>query len=115
MIRNVTRDTVLAEHVVEAKSMFSRMRGMLGRRFDNFDSMLFKRNNSVHTWFMGIPIDVAFLDDEGVVMSLSQNLRPWRMTGCFSAKMTIELPAGVFERTGTVVGDRLDVIADSRI
>ena len=112
MIRNLTRDTELASRVVEARRHFSRMRGMLGRRFDDFDAMLFNRNNSIHTWFIGITMDVAFLDKGGVVVSLTSNLKPWRMTGCFSACTTIELPAGTLVRTKTVLGDQLDVVAD---
>ena len=115
MIRNLTRDTELASRVFEAKSYLSRMRGMLGRRFDNFDAMLFQKNNSVHTFFMGIPIDVVFVDHEGVVKFQSNTLKPWRMTGCLAAKTTIEFPAGTLKRTGTTVGDRLDILTDATI
>lgn len=51
--------------------------------------------NSIHTFFMRFPIDVAFLDSQGTVVAMYENLRPWRLTFIhFSAKSVLETAAG---------------------
>ncbi len=34
--------------------------------------------NSLHTCFVRFPIDVVFLDEQGAVLAIRRNLRPWR-------------------------------------
>ncbi len=51
--------------------------------------------NSIHTFFMKFPIDVAFIDSKGKVVAMYENLRPWRLTFIhFSAKSVLETAAG---------------------
>jgi len=57
---------------------------------------------------MNYPIDVAFLDKEGLVVAVYADLAPWQRTRLHNnANSALELPAGTLSRTGTVVGDRL--------
>jgi uncharacterized membrane protein (UPF0127 family) len=54
-----------------------------------------KRCNSIHTAFMKFPIDVLFVDKDLKVVSVYENLKPWRITRLhFRASSVIELPAG---------------------
>lgn len=108
MIRNLTRDTVLARQALWARTPLLRLRGMLGRRFDGFDAMIFPRNNSIHMCFMAIPLDVLFVDGQGEVRGLRHSLRPWRLAWQPDACTTIELPAGALLASGTQLGDRLE-------
>ena len=63
MICNLTRRTYLAEHPRWALTPWERLRGMIGRRFvpGEFDAMVFERCSSIHSCWMGIPIDAVFL------------------------------------------------------
>ena len=53
-------------------------------------------------------IDVCFLDSEQKVLKAFSRVRPWRcLQGGRQGRTTLELPAGMLERTGTRAGDRL--------
>jgi uncharacterized membrane protein (UPF0127 family) len=54
---------------------------------------------------MRFPIDVVFVDREGVVRKIVRDLKPWRIAASPRAYAAIELAAGV-ERD-VVPGDRL--------
>ncbi|WP_300621722.1 DUF192 domain-containing protein [Ilumatobacter sp.] len=95
--------------VADARS--ARRRGLLGR--DHLDGALVLRPcRWVHTIGMRFPIDVAFLDDDGVVvktMSMHQRrvgVPVWR------ASVVVEAEAGAFARWGLRVGDVLEVRTD---
>ena len=91
-----------------ADTMLTRMRGLLGRKeLPPGDGMLIRPSPSVHTFFMAFPIDVVFLDRDGKVLKVREDLRPWRTAGCRRAHSTLELAAGEARRHGIAVGDRL--------
>jgi uncharacterized membrane protein (UPF0127 family) len=111
MIRNLTKDTVLANHAADARSIFGRMRGMLRRNFsDTFDAIIFRRNNSIHMWFMHMPLDIVFLDEENRVLDVRHTLKPWRFAAKVGSKTVVELPAGKLAETNTEVGDQLELM-----
>lgn len=91
------------------------MRGMLGRNFTQFDAMVFRRNNSIHMFFMRIPLDVIFLDSQDTVLAVRHRLKPWRMAAEFSASTVIELPAGTLTKTKLAVGDTLEITVDTTV
>jgi uncharacterized membrane protein (UPF0127 family) len=63
--------------------------------------------NSIHTFFMLMPIDVLFLNNEDKVVKIIRNLRPWRMTGIyFKATKVLEMKVGTIPQD-LVVGERL--------
>ena len=97
MIFNLDTRIYLAEHPYWAIGWYDRVRGMIGRNFipGRLDAMVFPRCAAVHFMGMGIPLDVAFLNREGVVLAVCPECRPWgRPVGCRGAAFTIELPAG---------------------
>ena len=106
MIRNLTRNTVLAESERLADRWFIRLRGMIGHDFSAFDGMVFPDCSAIHTFFMGMKIDVLFLDENGMVRRACPEVPPWKC--CLmekSASVTVELPAGTISGTQTSVGD----------
>ena len=55
---------------------------------------------------MTFPLDVLHLDREGRVVAVHRRLQPGRRTAMERrAFHTLELPAGVLEKTGTLPGD----------
>ena len=85
-----------------------RMRGLLGRK--SYDgAMVLPRTRSVHTAFMTMTVDVAFVDADCKVLDTVQ-MRPWRMCRPrMRARGVIEASAGSFERWQLAVGDVLEV------
>jgi uncharacterized membrane protein (UPF0127 family) len=109
MIRNLSRDTVLAEQPRLAASMLWRMRGMIGREFDGFDALVFRRCGSIHTWLMGMSIDVIFVDTDDCVCGIRHELQPWRLAGERRGRTVIELPAGSLAETDIELNDQLEI------
>jgi uncharacterized protein len=93
-----------------AESLFSRMRGLLGRsELPAGHGMLINPAPSVMTYFMRFPIDVVFLDRDWRVVKVVHRLRPWRVAGARHAIAALELPAGTAEACSLQVGDVLEL------
>ena len=114
--RNVSRDSVLAEHVEIAASLWARFMGLMGRRSLAPGHGLWLGGNGIHMMFMRFPIDAVFLGraDAGGgrrVVSVHRGLRPWTGLVPFSrgADGVLELPVGSIDRSGTQVGDVVHV------
>ncbi|MBI3083216.1 MAG: DUF192 domain-containing protein, partial [Candidatus Omnitrophica bacterium] len=62
VIRNLTRQTVVAERAAIATGLIRRMVGLLSRsHLDEGEALIFPRCSAIHTWFMRFPLDVVFL------------------------------------------------------
>ncbi len=88
-----------------------RRHGLLGR--DTFDgAMVIEPCRWVHTIGMRFPIDVAFLDADGLVLRTVR--MPRRRIGrpVRRARRVIEAEAGAFARWGLNVGDVVEVRDD---
>ncbi len=115
MVRNLTRETRLAERAWVASSLPWRLRGMIGRRFGEFDALIFEHTNSIHMFFMGMALDVVFLDAKDQVIGLRRELRPWRLAAKWSSRRVIELPAGMIASSRTELGDVLELDPCARV
>lgn len=88
----------------------ARRRGLLGR--DGLEgALLIEGCRWVHTVGMRFPIDVAFLDADGLVIRTVQ--MPRRRVGMpvFRARSVIEAEAGAFARWGVHVGAVIELRA----
>jgi uncharacterized membrane protein (UPF0127 family) len=104
---NHTRSSVLARELLLALAPWSRLRGLLARPpLAQGQGMLIRPCRSVHTFFMGYPIDLLFLDAHGKVVELLPGLRPWRISPLVAeADCVLELPAGTVGQSRTIRGD----------
>lgn len=71
--------------------------------------LVFPRCRSVHTWFMRIPLDIAFVDASGRVLARHDGVMPWRMLSCSGAAFVIERPSALLALSarggaGTIFG-----------
>jgi uncharacterized membrane protein (UPF0127 family) len=65
--------------------------------------MVIEPCNSVHTFFLGVPLDLLFVDAEHRVLRAIPTLVPWRFSPLVrGARYVVELPAGAAE--GTLAG-----------
>ncbi|MCH4293094.1 DUF192 domain-containing protein [Shewanella sp. 3B26] len=92
--------------VLVAKSMFQKLRGLLGLKpLQEGEAMLITRCSSVHTCFMGYPLDLVYLDSELKVTKLVKSIHPWRASSCFQACQVMEFAAGEIDKMALSVGD----------
>jgi uncharacterized protein len=114
MARNLTRQTVLGEHVEVAGSGATRRKGLLGRNgLGAGEGLWIVPCESVHTFFMRFPIDLVYLDRKNRVRKVRHAVGPWRISACFTAHSVIELPAGSVRQSGTVKGDVVELLAST--
>lgn len=92
-----------------ADDFVSRFKGLMGQTSVPSDGgVFFPRCNSIHTFFMRIPIDVVFIDHNGMVQEVLASLSAWRMLiPRRHVKHTLELGAGQAKRLGIERGVRL--------
>jgi uncharacterized membrane protein (UPF0127 family) len=91
-----------------AESRSHRRRGLLGRT-DLDGALVIRPCRSVHTLGMKFPIDVAFVDADGVVMKTLQMPQHRLGLPVPKARIVIEAKAGAFARWGLRVGDVVEV------
>jgi uncharacterized membrane protein (UPF0127 family) len=104
----LVRDGQVLASLEVADSFRGRGRGLLGR--DGFEgAILLKPARSVHTIGMRFAIDVAFCDDDMVVLRTVRMGRHRVGRPCLKAAQVIEAEAGAFGRWGLQVGDQLDI------
>lgn len=108
---NSTKNQEVANRVEIAESMFSRMKGLLGRNsLEDGAGLLIRPCMGIHTFGMKFPIDAVFLDKKNRVVAVIRELIPNRMTRMYlGATSVIELPAGTLNRTDTLPGDYLEI------
>ena len=98
--------SVVCERCYVADRSAPRIRGLIGWRLDESEGMLLRPSWSIHTAFVGFPIDVVFLDEQLTIMSIAPRLKPWRVAWKLRAHAVLELPAGRCEQLGLARGDR---------
>ncbi|RMG57045.1 MAG: DUF192 domain-containing protein [Gammaproteobacteria bacterium] len=75
------------------------MRGLLFRPCPEADGgLLIRPCNSVHMFGMRYPLDVVFLDRQGIILRAIEGLRPWRAAWAPRAHAALELAAGSIAR-----------------
>jgi uncharacterized protein len=116
--RNLDRDAVLAHPLETAGSLWGKFMGLMGRPpLPPGAGLWLPASNGIHMMFMRFPIDAVFVtrpDADGVrrVRSVHRALRAWigLVPLVRGADGVLELPVGTIDATGTVVGDRLEIV-----
>lgn len=93
-----------------ADSFHLRLRGLLGRDFSRFDGLLIRPCADIHTMFMKYPIDVLFVNNDGEIVRIAAQVKPWvPFIGAKNSKVVIELPAGRAEEWALHAGDCVSI------
>lgn len=108
-VENATRATVVGDRIRTASSFGDRTVGLLRTpSLEQGAGLWIEGAPSIHMFFMRYPIDAVFVDGEGRVTKVVENLKPWRVVWwARGAKDCLELPAGAAAAAGIQVGDRL--------
>lgn len=103
---DVIAEVWLADHYWE------RLRGLLGRPLlRQGQGLLLRPCSSIHTLFMGYPLDIVFLDREGRILRIVKSLRPFHFAlGLKGTYSTLELTEGATAALGMEVGDTLELV-----
>lgn len=102
------KEKILFKQLVIADSFLKKLIGLLRHRSLTEDmAIVLQQCNSIHTIGMRFPIDVVFLDNDGVVLSITENTRPFRFTSNRRAAHTLEMKAGVSKQKEITVGNQL--------
>ena len=111
MVRNQTRNTVLADAADVADTSEKRRTGLLKHTgLEPGQGLWIVPCESVHSFFMKFAIDLVYLDRHKKVKRVRHRMVPWRMSACLTAHSILELPAGVVAATGTQKGDQLEIV-----
>jgi uncharacterized membrane protein (UPF0127 family) len=112
-VYNKTRETFVATEATVADSYVRRLVGLLGKtkRWARFGCGLWIiPSRGVHTIGMLFPIDLIFLSKEKEVVHVEEFVRPFRISKVsLKAASVLEVPAHTIYRTGTKVGDLLEI------
>jgi hypothetical protein len=112
-VYNLTRETFLATEARVADGYFSRLIGLLGktRRWARAGRGLWiVPSHGVHTIGMLFSLDLIFLDRGRRVVHIEEYVRPFRISKVsLKTASVLELPPHTIFRTGTQVGDELEV------
>lgn len=93
-------------NLIECKSFFSRFKGFMFKKNINY-ALLFKRCNSIHTFFMKETIDVIFCNEDNVILYYYKNLSPNKVIfPRKGATRVFELPVNYFD---IKISDKLEV------
>jgi len=108
MIKNVTRNTILAQHYDLCRNFFSRGRGLMFAKKMTPTILAFRseRSAAIHTFFVKHYLDVLFLNSAWEVVDLVQGLQPRNFyTPKEKAMFVVELPEGAIAKSKTKLGD----------
>lgn len=110
VIRNLTKQTTVADRAILANTSATRRTGLLKHEsLQDGEGLLIVPCEGVHTFGMKFPIDVIYLNKKRVVLKIKAEMPKRRMSFCLRAHSVLELPAGMAGRTSTTVGDQLEV------
>lgn len=112
-VYNKTRETFVATHAKVADGYFSRLIGLLGktpRWVRPGHGLWIVPSHGVHTIGMLFALDLIFLDRNKVVVHVEEHVRPFRISKVsLKANSVLEVPPHTVFRTGTRVGDQLEI------
>ncbi len=109
LIRNLTRNAVLATRADVADTSRKRRTGLLKHEsLPQGEGLWIVPCEAIHTIGMKFPIDVLFLSRTRKVLKVKERMPPGRVALCVWAHSVLELPAGTVAATGTTVGDQLE-------
>ncbi len=108
-LKNKTKDIMIGDHISLANTFGKRLKGLLGTDLLPFGhGLLITPCSSVHTFGMSYPIDVLFIDKNGKILKIVENMSSGKMSMALSSRYVLELPAGTAQQTACSIGDELE-------
>jgi uncharacterized protein len=114
-VYNQTRETFLSLSVTAADTMFSRLRGFIGRfKLGADEGIWLVPSRGVHTLGVLVPLDLIYLDENYRVIHLVEYFPAFRIAPLRAqAESVLELPTHTIYSSQTQPGDQLVIcVAD---
>jgi len=101
---------IISSHVFIADNFFRRFSGLLFRKpLKDNEIFVLKDCKSIHTIGMRYSLDAAFLDDNGRIIEIFEDLKPWKITPYITkADLVLEVLSGFIKKNSLAVGDRIE-------
>ncbi|MDR0953357.1 MAG: DUF192 domain-containing protein [Elusimicrobiota bacterium] len=108
---NKSNGKVIADKLVLKASLFGRLKGLLGTSgLKEGEGIILKPCAQIHTFFMRYPLDAIFVSKDLKVLSVIENMRPWRLSPfVFKALYTVEVAGGSL-KGGVKAGDEVSFV-----
>lgn len=99
----------VVKRVAIADTFLMRLKGLLGKSELNEDEgLIIQPCNSIHTFFMKFNLDIAFVDENYMILEIYRNLSPNKFSKIHKdSKFVIEARAGVLSVLKK--GDRINI------
>ena len=110
-IKNRRTGVFILNYIEVADNFYKRFKGLMGRKYLSKQTGLkIDPCNSIHCFFMRIPIDILFLSKDDIVVKIIHDMKPWRISPIVKgARYVIE--ANALELVDKVeVGDKMEYI-----
>ena len=109
-VRNLTKNTLLADRADIADTSATRNRGLLKHTgLADGEGLWIVPCEGVHSFFMKFAIDVVFLNKKRQVTKVRPNMVKSRIALSLRAHSTLELPVGMIQKSQTAVGDQMEL------
>jgi len=112
LLRNSTTGKIVATRIDRLSTFLHRAVGLLARTTLRPDEGVWITScRAIHTLGMRVAIDVIFVDREGYVIRIVQNVRPNRFAvSCKGARGVVELGGGALREVDVLPGDVLELV-----
>lgn len=91
-----------------ADTFWLRLKGLLvTRQLPVTQGLLLKQCNSIHMFGMLYALDIVYLDKQGFILKLVENLKPFQISCCWKAQDTLEVKSGMIKQAGWKIGEKL--------
>ena len=117
MIKNISKDKIVAEDYKLCTSFFSKLKGLMFSRQSNQNrkNLVFvfskEKRISLKMWFVFYPIDVVLLDSNKKVVEIKEMFMPF---SCFNSKnkarYVLELYCGAVKEGKIKEGDKISFL-----
>jgi uncharacterized protein len=108
-VYNQTRETFLSLSVTAADTIFTRLRGFIGRlKLGSDEGIWLVPSRGVHTVGVLVPLDLIYLDENYRVIYLIEHFPIFRIAPLrIQAESVLELPTHTIYSSQTQLGDQL--------
>ena len=112
ILKNITKDKIIAEDIIVADSFFKRLKGlMFTKELSPQAGMYIYPCSSIHTFFMNYTIDVLYLDVNNKILAIDEDMKPRKVGKIVrGAVAVVELNSGRVKETNTRIGQTVQFI-----
>lgn len=108
-VLNSRNNKILAEECRIAFTFKSRFFGLMGKsNLSQGSGLHIIPCNSIHMFFMRMPLDIIFLNKDRKIVYLIEDIKPWRVSKIIKkAHSVLELPVGSIKTSESIIGDEI--------